>query len=561
VSTRRFLVLAGVLGLVTALVLTHPLALHLGHMVLEDGSFDAYQFLWNLWWVRESLLTLHQNPFVTRFLFYPHEVSLLFHTFSFSLGLLSLPLQLVLPGGLVSAHNALVIAAPLLGVVTVGLLAREVTGDPWAALVAGLVAVVNPIAVWFLPVLYVSCTWLVALLVWTWWRLHARRLPGLVLAAAAILGALVLAAPEYAMMALALLALDTVARVVGRRRAGGAPLWTGGACAFAALGGLALGGLAVLAASTPASPPPPQQLAFGSGYLAGLVTPPWLSPPPVRFWTVLYLGTAPLLLLPVAIAMGGPGRASWLLALVIMALMAMGPQLHLHHPMPELRPPPDGRIPGGPPGPYALALELVPMLRFFRAPYRWIAVAQIVLAVVTALALAGLRRRAPAGATRTAIVLAGLAMVVVLGALDVRGLRAPLASAAVPDAYALLRDDPEPSAVVELPSGPDLTALAFYSSHYMYYQTTHQKFLLEGTLARLPPDVTWVLLRDLADFSTLPYVKYVVIHHDFAARSFAASQAQVASVERLLETQGIRRYHDDRLDIWELRTFRPETVR
>jgi hypothetical protein len=488
-------------------------------------------------------------------------VSLLFHTFSFSLGLLSLPLQLVLPDGLVRAHNVLVIAAPLLGVVTVGLLAREVTGDPWAALAASLVAVVNPIAVWFLPVLYVGCTWLVALLLWTWWRLHARRRPGLVIAAAAILGALVLAAPEYAMMALALLALDTVVRVASRRRAGGELLWPGGALAFAALGGLALGGLAAVAAATPASPPPPLQLAMGSGYLAGLVTPPWLSPPPARFWTVLYLGTAPLLLLPVAIALGGPRRSYWLLALVGTALMALGPQLHLHHPMPDLRPPPDGTIPGGPPGPYALALEIVPMLRFFRAPYRWIAVVQIVLAVLTALALAGLRRRAADRATRTAIIVVGLAMVVVLGMLDVRGLRAPLASAAVPDAYALLRDDPEPSAVIELPSGPDLTALAFYSSYYMYYQTAHQKFLLEGTLARLPPDVTWLVLRDITDFSTLPYVKYVVIHHDFAARSFPPSQAQIATVERLLATQGTRRYHDEQLDVWELHTFRPETVR
>ena len=125
-------------GLVTAAVLTFPLPLHLGSAVLEDGTFDAYQFVWNIWWVRESLLGLHQNPFFTSYLFYPDGVPLLFHTFSFSLGLASVPLQLALPGGVLTAYNVLVVAAPALTVFALALLAHELTGDPWAALVGGL---------------------------------------------------------------------------------------------------------------------------------------------------------------------------------------------------------------------------------------------------------------------------------------------------------------------------------------------------------------------------------------------------------------------------------------
>jgi hypothetical protein len=560
VSTRRFLILGGVLGLLTALILTHPLARHLRDMVLEDGSFDAYQFLWNLWWVRESLLTLHQDPFVTRFLFYPHEVSLLFHTFSFSLGLLSVPLQLSLPGGLVTAHNVLVIAAPLLTFVTTALLAREITGDPAAALVGAFVAILNPIFVWFLPILYVSCIWLAALLLWLWWSLHRRRTAGLVIAAVIVLAALVLAAPEYAMMALGLIGLDTVLRLVDRRRAQDDGLWMRGAAAFAGLAAIGLGSLALLASGTPATPPPEIQLTLGSGYLAGLVSAPWLFPPPAPFWTVLYLGTAPLLLLPLAAVAGGSRRTFWLLALLSTALMSLGPQLHLHHPAPDLKVPPGGTLPAGPPGLYALALQVVPLLRFIRAPYRWIAITQIVLAVLTALAVAALRRGAASPTSRIVRTATALAMVIGLGALDVRGLRAPLASAAVPRAYLLLRDDPQPCAIVELPSGPDLSGLAFYSSHYMYYQTVHEKFLLEGTVARLPAEVQWVLLRDIADFTTLPYVKYVVIHRDFATRSLPASQNQIAAVERALQSQGLRSFQDDHIAIWELRTFRPETV-
>src|SRR5690348_4665907 len=92
---RRFVLLALAAGGAAALVLTHPLALHPETTALDDGTLDCFQFTWNLWWVKTSLVDLHANPFYTRFLFYPGGVSLLFHTLSASLGVASIPLQLV----------------------------------------------------------------------------------------------------------------------------------------------------------------------------------------------------------------------------------------------------------------------------------------------------------------------------------------------------------------------------------------------------------------------------------------------------------------------------------
>src|SRR5262249_58780198 len=126
-------------------------------------------------WVRESLLAPPTTPFRTTYLFSPGGAPLLFHPFSFSLGLMSLPLQAVL--GLVAAHNLLVLAAPAAMVLAVGLLAREVTGDPWAAIVAGLAAALTPSAGWFLPLLYLDCGYLIALLLWVWRLLPPRRRP------------------------------------------------------------------------------------------------------------------------------------------------------------------------------------------------------------------------------------------------------------------------------------------------------------------------------------------------------------------------------------------------
>ena len=111
-SARRLGLLALVVGMATALVLSHPLALHPASTILDDGTLDCFQFTWNLWWVRTALLDLHTNPFFTHYLFYPQGVSLLFHTLSASLGFM-------MPSG--TAPNAIVFST---GHLTVGYMAR-----------------------------------------------------------------------------------------------------------------------------------------------------------------------------------------------------------------------------------------------------------------------------------------------------------------------------------------------------------------------------------------------------------------------------------------------------
>src|SRR6185436_16204288 len=227
-SARRLGLLALVVGMATALVLSHPLALHPASTILDDGTLDCFQFTWNFWWVRTALLDLHTNPFFTHYLFYPQGVSLLFHTLSASLGVVSIPLQLMLPGGVVTAHNVLVFAAPALLLVATTLLAHEVTRDPWASLTAGGLATMTGATIWFLPIIYLTSTYLAAAVIWAWWRLHRRRRPGDVVLVLVLLAMLIFAAQEYAMMALAVLALDTAARVTMSRPLGLPRAWLAG---------------------------------------------------------------------------------------------------------------------------------------------------------------------------------------------------------------------------------------------------------------------------------------------------------------------------------------------
>jgi hypothetical protein len=63
---------------VLGVVATYPLILH--PLSAIPGSDDAYQFYWNLWWVKRALIDLQTSPYVTRELFAPYGAPLYFHT-------------------------------------------------------------------------------------------------------------------------------------------------------------------------------------------------------------------------------------------------------------------------------------------------------------------------------------------------------------------------------------------------------------------------------------------------------------------------------------------------
>jgi hypothetical protein len=524
--------------------------------VIEDGTSDAYQFTWNLWWVRESLVRLHRNPFFTPYLFYPDGVPLLFHTLCFTLGLVSVPLQLALPGGALGAYNALVIVAPALTVVAVALLAYEVTGDPWAALAGGVVTAITGAAVWNLTTLYLGCTYLLALVLWAWWRLHRRRRIADVVLVFVLLLALLFASQEYALMALTLLAADTAGSLVLPRALGLPPRWRAGLLLFWFIAAASLGAIAMLALSAPAVPPPRELVLFGSAYGAGLVTPPWLVAPPGPIWRVIYLGTAALALTPVALAVDGRRAAFWVAVAIGLAAMALGPVMHWHYV--DVTAQSGAR---GVPGPYAIVLRLVPLVRFFRAPYRWIVAAHVALGVVAGVGVAGLRACLARPMLRSLVTAALLASVVIAAVLDSRGLRAPVIDARIPSPYRVLAADAQPFAVLELPAGLRAGGFAAFSSLYMFYQTAHRKYLLDGTVARLPGDRRPLVQRPITDFAAMPYVKYVVVHRNLVPYSSPDARHQVQDVDRLLAADGDLTAREGPLDLYRLRTFRPETVR
>ncbi|GAC1541180.1 MAG: hypothetical protein NVS2B7_13780 [Herpetosiphon sp.] len=80
--------------LVICLFLFAPVLSDLGSSILvgsDIGRIDAWQNVWNIWWVKRALLH-GQNPFFTSFLFYPYGASLFWHTLNLPTTLVGVPL-------------------------------------------------------------------------------------------------------------------------------------------------------------------------------------------------------------------------------------------------------------------------------------------------------------------------------------------------------------------------------------------------------------------------------------------------------------------------------------
>lgn len=119
-AKKYFYILA--LYLVLALLLTYPLALHLGtHIPGHDTDGPAQT--WSLWWTRFALLDLGRAPFTTDYLFYPLGLNLVAYTPVFLNGVLSIPFQFVL--GVIVAQNLMVLFALVSGAFGAYLFVRE----------------------------------------------------------------------------------------------------------------------------------------------------------------------------------------------------------------------------------------------------------------------------------------------------------------------------------------------------------------------------------------------------------------------------------------------------
>jgi hypothetical protein len=120
-------------GLLSVLM-TWPLVLQLNTHVPTPDS-DVFNVYWGNWWVRHALGS-GLNPYFTDHLIYPIGFDLVSFAFSPFLAVLWIPLSWVVPS--LVAYNLLFLLTIVLACVAMDQLVRYLTGNGWAALVAGV---------------------------------------------------------------------------------------------------------------------------------------------------------------------------------------------------------------------------------------------------------------------------------------------------------------------------------------------------------------------------------------------------------------------------------------
>src|SRR5439155_21689066 len=182
-------------------------------------------------------------------------------------------------------------------------------------------------------------------------------------------------------------------------RRGDEPLWLAGGAGTLALAAVAAAGIVTGLGRPAPAPPPYRMVLWGSAYLTGLVTPPWLLEPRSFMGPGLYLGTVALALAAAGQMLVPRTATRWNVAALLCVLAALGPVLQLRAPAPDFYRDPAAASPWpGWPLPYGAAYALVPALTIGRTPWRWVAAARVCLVVAAACgaaALAGRLERAP----------------------------------------------------------------------------------------------------------------------------------------------------------------------
>jgi hypothetical protein len=158
----------------------------------------------------------------------------------------------------------------------------------------------------------------------------------------------------------------------------------------------------------------------------------------------------------------------WLTVTALFALLALGPFVHV------------AGVNTYVPGPWAV-LRYVPVFGLARTPTRFAIVAALGLAMLFALGLVAIVARWP-HRRRLILGAVGVALVVELWPAP-----RPLYSAAISPIYDVVRDDPRPVRILELPFGvrDGTSSEGDFSARYQFNQTLHGKPLMGGYLSRV----------------------------------------------------------------------------
>jgi hypothetical protein len=529
-SLRREALCLGAYALL-AVIATYPLILYAGTAI--PGAGDAYQFYWNLWWVKRALLELQANPYTTVDVFHPYGAELYFHTLNLLQDVLALPI--IVAFGLPAGYNSVVfLAGALSGYGAYRLafyvLAHDLDPDgtaasPRAARLAAWVAgaVFTLSSYRFVHVLghldLVSTQWLPFVVLFL---LKTRREPGWrnPLWCALFLAAATLTSFYYAAFLFVFVGFLVVA-VLARREPGwrdGLKRTASAMMLFAVIAGPLLAALLSRGVREGRTSNPAYDIDRFSGDLLALVVPSPLHPiwgevvaPAYRliarngsgFESVMFLGVVPVLMAAVAVRRYGM-RAwmFWLGGSALFTALALGPVPHI----------------GGQPMAPALSV-LMPYTWLSRLPYgdiprvpaRFVVMSTLCLSVLAAGGVWSLLRRLDRpralGAT---LALAGAIL------FENAVWPMPLGDLGVSPFFHRLAREPVRAGVIEVPIPDDPATFP----QRMIWQTVHGQPVFGGYLSRSLPPLAFDAVPGFAQFKNSSGAIEDIVRYD--ARQLSA---------------------------------------
>ena len=491
---RGALLTLGYLAL--ALAMTWPLVLHSGSFVmagLEDGSMS----IWNLWWMKFSLLDLGQSPMHTTYLFFPDGAGLIFHSLPKVLGLISIPLQYM--AGFAIAYNVIFLLTFVLTALTTYWLAFHLLGQRLPAFLAGAFFAFSPFRWDQLGHLQLLSTMLIPVYIllvikgreglakggWRPWIYFS--LAGLALAITAYDTEyysvfLIIFSALYFVFYVPLKGDLPAIRRWGLLLAG---LLVSGIIFAALFSPMLLAAARELAANGDyVSFPAGKTAAYGADLLAFLV-PHSFSQFLGSFFDyapntdTTFLGWMAVLLALVGLWRFRRRRDVWLwgLTALLSAALALGPDLKIM-----------GRVTGLP-GPYLLITH-VPVISAVRVPARFAAITMLAVAILAGYGLSALFGALKNRGWEKAAVPAAAALVL-LGIFIEYKPSYHLTPTGAPPVYSQIAASDLPGSVITLPlgweAGDDLTGTE--RTYTEIFQMEHERPMVGGMMARAPKDL------------------------------------------------------------------------
>lgn len=475
------------LGVVTAASLW-PAVEHFRTRALID-RLDGSVFTW-AWWAMPRALLRGDNPFRTDQLFHPVGADVALTTTTPLISALTWPIRAAL--GAEAQINSVQLAAGFLAGLGAYLLAHRVTARRGPALFAGIAFMLTSHRLVHVPGhLNLIHTWVLPFGCLVFLRFVDRPSRRRALALGAFGGAAFLVDPQLALLlVVALLPLAVAHRSALRGQ----------------LGSLVLAAVLALVVASPLLAPmgwavahdeanPPASVDEAVLYSASPLA--WILPPqdnvPLGSLVgervpsptdegVVYPGVVVLGLAAAAVVLvARKRRRGWGGVALVGVILSFGPRLVVYDRVVDV------------PMPYALVRAL-PGLDVQRVPGRFALVGALGLAVLAALSLAELARRAVPRAPVVLVVLLGITT------LDLFPTGLPQRDGTVPEPFEAIADDPAEGAVLEIP-------IQWYTGEqvigdnsdfsFLLHAVVHQKPIVSGGASRLPD---WRLdaLRDVA---------------------------------------------------------------